>query len=1302
MKNNAIKGIITQTRNFAITLLSVVFLSFAFVAASLLPTSASIDIRVENYNNCEKYLKKLNEEINTYSTLDKSSEKLASSAASQEIGKYKDEILTLQSHPEIEQRSLEGEILLSYSKGLAAGRLAWIYHSNISFLSDTASKDRATKLYESCIASIESLTSYAAVTAKSDSLAAQLNSSVYAERALCLTLPSDSLSARALISGAAEELKQMQDPDANSPKLKAIYEKLVENLSLQRARDSLLSEVKEAFTYIRPSESISSSSDFALFAYNLERSLTLSDMNSAALQCVSAFISLDPSKPYSKKVKAQYIDTATSIATKATQSLTPADFGETFDSYPLEIKKSTIKDSIYALCLGSGEANSTELQEIENEFNATSGRIDLCLSTAEADSEFTKAKAKLFLYKHSGIHEKPLESITAEDESTAKSALVGYTELEAETRAYLLSEINTIAEKYNLALRKKITALLPNDELYLGLCESIVDELKEISRKDIDVFYNKSSRISEKAFALAEIINEYRAILSTDEFKEFTSDETSELEKAVKDFSSELKKISLDDLGVYTGKIEDAKDQAVRRLATAHQCARVRISTRNSANPSIIEEISQGQSKIRLCTTKGEMISQANRAIFKINRLLTSDEIEKEIENTKKKISDMQFLTAEEQSEFQSSAEELSIYSANAKTAENAASLEALWQKFLNEAAKVINEAGAIDLSRAVTAYVDKIAEEAQKAIYKLGSLEYVSGSKSAEIYNLIDSAKSTATKSVSLCKSTEEVLALYSEYLKSLENSLVSAEEAELEGYKAHLLSRFDKYVQASANYSAENYNKILEIIEQAQADLSSGATKEEAAAIIDSAILKICAVNDLLADEKANALDSLANALLQYKSEASLYSAENLTAIEAIYSEATAKISEVTEISNLSSVGELLLHYTLLMKEINKDALYTSADALNNLNLPSVRYPEGYDTALGLWASIHSQNALVSDAKFNVSIINASNQSDLEEAIQSAAKKQTIISSSPLSEQTLKLLSSSKILATLNVSLSDISPEASRYALKLLLPSQMLSENVIGLAAVSSDGNVEFYPIERIDALLSADITRLASLCIVAEGTVNVSPLLIFLIFLIAAEFIILSSILYIRMKKKNRGEEIMQKLPMAAVFPAGSAMTRVLPENGLILAVFLSIAALALGLTIVLLVKNEAKEKKAKEQELISAPKKKELLAEKKPTARLSAPKDTLEDEQKVFCTVGGSHGEMLQAQIDLDKIAQSFEAGETVNMQTLKDKGLVPIDAEYVKIVAKGKLTKPLRVEANEFSTAAKKILEMSGGEAKELK
>ena len=67
-----------------------------------------------------------------------------------------------------------------------------------------------------------------------------------------------------------------------------------------------------------------------------------------------------------------------------------------------------------------------------------------------------------------------------------------------------------------------------------------------------------------------------------------------------------------------------------------------------------------------------------------------------------------------------------------------------------------------------------------------------------------------------------------------------------------------------------------------------------------------------------------------------------------------------------------------------------------------------------------------------------------------------------------------------------------------------------------------------------------------------------------------------------------------------------------------------------------------------------------------------------------------------------INASFKSGETVNLNTLKQKGLVDENTKYIKILTNGSLTKPLIIEANEFSNAAKDILELSGGEAREIK
>ena len=62
-----------------------------------------------------------------------------------------------------------------------------------------------------------------------------------------------------------------------------------------------------------------------------------------------------------------------------------------------------------------------------------------------------------------------------------------------------------------------------------------------------------------------------------------------------------------------------------------------------------------------------------------------------------------------------------------------------------------------------------------------------------------------------------------------------------------------------------------------------------------------------------------------------------------------------------------------------------------------------------------------------------------------------------------------------------------------------------------------------------------------------------------------------------------------------------------------------------------------------------------------------------------------------------IAENFKSNEIVNIDSLKQKGLVREDAEYIKILTKGNLTKPLIIEANEFSNAAKDIVKLSGGE-----
>ena len=67
-----------------------------------------------------------------------------------------------------------------------------------------------------------------------------------------------------------------------------------------------------------------------------------------------------------------------------------------------------------------------------------------------------------------------------------------------------------------------------------------------------------------------------------------------------------------------------------------------------------------------------------------------------------------------------------------------------------------------------------------------------------------------------------------------------------------------------------------------------------------------------------------------------------------------------------------------------------------------------------------------------------------------------------------------------------------------------------------------------------------------------------------------------------------------------------------------------------------------------------------------------------------------------EINLDVICENFEDGETVNLETLKEKALISKKAERVKILARGVMTKRLTVVADKFSIQAVKMIGLAGG------
>lgn len=69
------------------------------------------------------------------------------------------------------------------------------------------------------------------------------------------------------------------------------------------------------------------------------------------------------------------------------------------------------------------------------------------------------------------------------------------------------------------------------------------------------------------------------------------------------------------------------------------------------------------------------------------------------------------------------------------------------------------------------------------------------------------------------------------------------------------------------------------------------------------------------------------------------------------------------------------------------------------------------------------------------------------------------------------------------------------------------------------------------------------------------------------------------------------------------------------------------------------------------------------------------------------------------INLDDLELHFNAGDEVNPETIKAKGIADASKmDGLKVLAFGTLTKKLKVSAHKFSSAAKAAIEANGGEA----
>ena len=73
----------------------------------------------------------------------------------------------------------------------------------------------------------------------------------------------------------------------------------------------------------------------------------------------------------------------------------------------------------------------------------------------------------------------------------------------------------------------------------------------------------------------------------------------------------------------------------------------------------------------------------------------------------------------------------------------------------------------------------------------------------------------------------------------------------------------------------------------------------------------------------------------------------------------------------------------------------------------------------------------------------------------------------------------------------------------------------------------------------------------------------------------------------------------------------------------------------------------------------------------------------------------------AVVNLASLEERFEAGATVDAESLKACGLIKKELDGIKVLANGELTKALNVKVNAVSEAAKSKIEAAGGTVEAL-
>ncbi len=1255
---------------------------------------------------------------------------------------------------------LSGEMELLCKKGIAAGRLSWIYYSH----NETVGLESVSAIYRSKLAVIDSATSGAYFDNGSvESCYTDLFQIIYTEKLRALAEENDSDTVLAIINAAPSSMGSVCKYDditsdgEDGGNYKSFYLSVVKSVTEQRRRDRTAEELLAVFSILYPNESPEGSPRLSEFYNSLSTKKDIDSMNRLLLETVQTLI--DGLSVSGAEYRNAYLLTKKGEAGEAVSAAGGeriASLSELFCDHSLKIAAADAKDALSSfaeeLAEGEnyGESERGQLSGIVGEFSVEGGVFDLTEDRGDMEKQLRIAKTRcvwldvylkavrdirFYLGENGDIERQAAESyaetvieinngnrMNGEDILEALSAdrekmrdFVAEAEAESfriKHRDILLKPDVGVEDKEGLGLAIADGAALSEEAevLLFDIFLSLGEKYKEAISEEIASLVKADGAQSERIADAERLIGTVEALSATD------GDGGLEL-LALRESADSLCRRAVVISALYDSYCSEYLSGITDRFADKARNTAVEAAEKIAeAEESAWEEI-------------------AEQAVIEIIRFAALEDI---------------YAAAEGYEEIAEIAELLMGAEEDIKGYSDKGSVSSYAEERITRVSELIR------LEEAEQA-ADRLSELAASIEKKIEGYEFISAEKRGELLSALTELLSDFTQRVETAVDKSAVL----EALGEGENELIGLEkEAELAENAACLAAvkeRLNSCYGKKEDYSSENYVKILEIINSCEAELSGASGVEQYLDIGNRGIADIEAVENLLEEAKRLSALRLLSEYDRLMLKKYCYSAESLSRLLEIYEHSVAELSALSAISDAPLAAVLAEERIALMRGISFQKVYTEDGGLASAE--GYKYPDGYDLSAGYAGAVFAEGGIPSDTLLYIS---SADGTGIAEQIKKAAKRGRIfIGAEKVERDIMKLLRGCYVSAAVDIDLGGALADGGSYRVSLLIPDTVDLSEVIGVVFVSGDGRVEFHPVTRGEAVIEFDTTHFSKYYIVSAGAVDLTPWLICLSIIVFCQ-LVLAAILLVRRQKRKPKPDAPTDIPLAAFAAPTVLAVRYKPAGAeMAVSVLCGVAIALSGLIAYLLVDElryarkkraalaqkplelstekaeravcvpdipeeavadtvygeEAKAFNEPAAELATEPVDDEMLSggceealpeERESEAPMSAVSaeeadslmsdgEAMEHNNSLYEDIEIYHGSK-KAEINIDTVSECFPDGAVVTLNSLKEKRLLPKNVGAVKILARGVLDKRLTVVAQDFSRSAVKMILLTGGEA----